>query len=158
MIDEVGGAGTVPRMDDVRFARFAELDTITLYAILRLRSAVFVVEQDCPYQDLDGRDVDPGTHHGWISESGHPVAYLRVLDEPDGTARIGRVCVAGSARRRGLAGTLMDAALADIGDRAAVLDAQTYAVDLYRGFGFVEDGPEYVEDGIPHVPMRRPPR
>jgi ElaA protein len=140
-------------------AAFAELDAATLYAILRLRTDVFVVEQRCPYPELDGRDLEPGTRHLWLAPPEgprEPRAYLRVLAETDGTARIGRVCVAPTGRGAGLAGELMAGALRTIGDgMTAVLDAQTYLVEFYRRLGFVQDGPEFVEDGIPHVPMRR---
>jgi ElaA protein len=141
---------------DVRVAGFADLDTGTLYALLRLRVDVFVVEQGCPYPELDGRDLEPGTRHVWVAGPGRaPLAYLRVLDEPDGSARIGRVCVSPDARRAGHAGTLLAAAVALTAGRDAVLDAQTYATGVYEQAGFVVDGPEFVEDGIPHVPMRR---
>jgi ElaA protein len=84
-------------------------------------------------------------------------AYLRVLEEPGGEARVGRVVTAPAARGRGLAGELMAAALAHIGPaRAVVLNAQTVATGLYERFGFVVSGPEHDDDGIPHVPMRRP--
>lgn len=73
-------------------APFADLDVSTLYALLRLRSDVFVVEQQCVYPDLDGRDTEPDTVHVWLTDpSGAVTACLRVLTEPDGTARIGRV-------------------------------------------------------------------
>jgi ElaA protein len=135
---------------------FAELDTTTLYALLKLRSDIFVVEQACAYPELDGRDTEPTTRHLWFAdEPTDPKAYLRILAEPDGSARIGRVCTAASARGRGLARRLMEAALARTGDRPCVLDAQSYLVDFYRSFGFTVAGEEYVEDGIPHVPMRR---
>jgi ElaA protein len=136
-----------------------ELDVPTLYALLRLRVDVFVVEQACPYRELDGRDLEPGTRHLWLGPSrGEPVAYLRLLTEPDGTARIGRVCTAVKARGAGLSSVLVAAALDLVGDdRPCVLDAQSYLVDFYRRFGFAPTGDEYVEDGIPHVPMLRPP-
>ncbi len=87
------------------------------------------------------------------------LAYLRILDDPDGTARIGRVCVARDARRAGHAATLMAAALDLIGSgRDTVLDAQAYATRLYEDAGFVRDGEEFLDDGIMHVPMRRPAR
>jgi ElaA protein len=143
-------------------AAFADLDAATLYAILQLRTDVFVVEQRCPYPELDGRDLEPGTRHLWLAppeRPREPLAYLRVLAEADGTARIGRVCVAPAGRGAGLAGDLMAEALADIGgSTTAVLDAQSYLVGFYRRLGFVEDGPEFVEDGIPHVPMIREAR
>ncbi|GAA4606714.1 GNAT family N-acetyltransferase [Actinoallomurus liliacearum] len=136
-------------------ASFTELDAGTLYALLKLRVDVFVVEQNCPYPELDGRDTEPGTRHVWLSgDSGAPEAYLRVLDDPDG-ARIGRVVTAPHARGAGLAGRLMEAALEAVGDRTVRLDAQTQVAGFYAKYGFVVDGPEYVEDGIPHVPMLR---
>jgi ElaA protein len=141
-------------------AAFADLDAATLYALLRLRTDVFVVEQRCPYPELDGRDIEPGTRHLWLASPGdphEPLAYLRVLTDADGAARIGRVCVAQAGRGAGLAGELLSAALELIGGGTdAALDAQTYLVDFYRRYGFVADGPEFVEDGIPHLPMRRP--
>ena len=136
-------------------ARFADLDAATLYALLRLRVDVFVVEQECPYPELDGRDTDPGTWHLWQAGEAGPVGYLRIVMDPDGTPRIGRVCTAAAARGRGLAARLMTRALATVGDGPSVLDAQSYLVDFYRGFGFRATGPEYLDDGIPHVPMRR---
>lgn len=136
-------------------ASFAELDARTLYALLRLRVDVFVVEQQCPYPELDGRDTEPGTRHVWSAgDSGAPEAYLRVLDDPDG-ARIGRVVTAPHARGSGLARRLVEAALEVVGDRTVRLEAQTYVADFYTRYGFVVDGPEYVEDGIAHVPMIR---
>lgn len=137
-------------------AAFGELDAPTLYGLLRLRVDVFVVEQQCPYPELDGRDTEPGTRHVWLAESGEPVAYLRVLTEPGGALRIGRVCVARKARGTGAARVLMRAALDLVGSQLSTLEAQSYLVGFYTGFGYQPCGPEYVEDGIPHVPMRRP--
>jgi ElaA protein len=139
-------------------AAFADLDARTLHDLLRLRGDVFVVEQECAYPDIDGRDVEPQTRHLWLARGGEPIAYLRILAEPDGLARIGRVAVAKAARGEGLAGRLMDEALALVGDRACVLEAQSYLVAFYTRHGFTVTGGEYVDDGIPHVPMRREPR
>ena len=137
-------------------APFDELDPRTLYALLRLRVDVFVVEQAAPYPDLDGRDTEPGTRHVWsVDADGGVSAYLRMLAEPDGTVRIGRVCTDPKARGQGLAATLMARALDEAGERTVVLDAQSYLCDFYRGFGFTPSGPEFLDDGIPHVPMRR---
>jgi ElaA protein len=136
-------------------AGFDELTTSTLYALLRLRVDVFVVEQHCPYPELDGRDTEPGTRHLWTTRDGLPVGYLRTLVEPDGGARIGRVCVAGSERGTGLARRLMVAALDRLGDKPVTLDAQAHLTGFYASFGFAPSGPGYVEDGIPHVPMTR---
>jgi ElaA protein len=135
---------------------FADLDTHALYALLRLRCDIFVVEQQCAYPELDGRDDEPGTLHMWVEDSGAPVAYLRLLTEPDGSARIGRVCTAKEHRGAGLGARLTAAALERVGpNRPCVLDAQLEAVRLYERFGFVPCGPQYVEDGIAHLPMRR---
>ncbi|MDU0312243.1 GNAT family N-acetyltransferase [Phycicoccus sp. M110.8] len=140
----------------VRVATFEELDAHTAYRLWALRSQVFVVEQDCPYLDLDGRDSEPSARHLWVEVDGVPVSTLRVLE--DGTAlRVGRVATAESARGRGLAARLVRAALDLAGERDVVLDAQSHLADWYAGFGFVPDGRGFVEDGIPHTPMRRRP-
>jgi len=140
--------------DEVRTASFRDLEIGTLYAILKLRSDVFVVEQDCVYPDLDGRDDEPGTRHLWISHGDQIRAYLRILDEGD-TQRIGRVVTAPEARGAGLAARLIEAALTVIGNRPSVLGAQAHLAGFYAKFGYRQTGPEYVEDGIPHVPMFR---
>ncbi len=121
--------------------------------MLCLRAEVFVVEQDCPYQDPDGRDLEPGVHHLWTDG---PDAYLRILDEGAGVHRIGRVVTAPAARGRGLAAALMTRALELVGDGPVVLDAQAQLEGWYARFGFTTAGPAFLEDGIPHVPMRRP--
>ncbi|BCJ42243.1 ElaA protein [Actinoplanes ianthinogenes] len=140
--------------DEFRVASFRDLPSPTLYDILRLRSEVFVVEQKSIYLDLDGRDTEPGTRHLWFSRDREVRAYLRILDD-HGAERIGRVVTSPKARGEGMAGRLMGHALEIIGHRHAVLDAQSYLVGFYRKYGFEPTGPEYVEDGIPHVPMAR---
>ncbi|WJK44097.1 GNAT family N-acetyltransferase [Solwaraspora sp. WMMA2056] len=158
---------------------------MTLYQLLKLRVDVFVVEQECAYPELDGRDLEPQTRQLWLARAGALVACLRLLTEPDTdqagpdtdqagpdtdqagpdtdqagggrVRRIGRVAVAAHERGRGHADRLLDAALAIAGDQPCVLDAQAHLTALYARHGFVVAGPEYVEDGIPHVPMRRPP-
>lgn len=139
---------------DVSVAGFEELDPRTAYLLWQLRQDVFVVEQACPYPDLDGRDLDPGTRHLWVSAAGRPVAYLRMLDEGN-RWRIGRVLVAEEHRGRGVADALMRVALEVVGEAPSVLDAQSYLTGWYARFGYEASGPEFVEDGIPHVPMRR---
>lgn len=136
--------------------RAADLDPGTLYALLALRTAVFVVEQECAYQELDGRDLEPGTRHLWLTDGapgGAVLATLRVLAEPGGGCRIGRVCTRADARGRGVGHRLMTAALAEVGDRPCVLDAQRAQTAFYARHGFVPAGEPFVEDGIPHVPM-----
>ena len=140
-------------MTRIRTAAFDELDPRTAYLLWRLRERVFVVEQECPYLDLDGRDLEPGTRHLWAESDGRPVAYLRVLEDAEGL-RIGRVLVDATHRGRGLAAELMKAALDVVAGRACRLDAQSYLEEWYRGLGFERCGEDFVEDGIPHVPMR----
>ncbi|MEJ8279137.1 GNAT family N-acetyltransferase [Pseudonocardia spirodelae] len=138
-------------------ARAADLDPATLYALLALRTAVFVVEQECPYQELDGRDLEPGTTHHWLAaDDGGVLATLRLLRDPRGVLRIGRVCTRADARGRGLGHRLMDAALDEAGDAPVVLDAQQVQTAFYARHGFVPAGEPFVEDGIPHVPMALP--
>jgi ElaA protein len=134
---------------------FGEVDPVTAYRLWALRQDVFVVEQQCPYGDLDGLDLEPGTRHVFAVAEGRPVAYLRIVDEPNGTCRIGRVCVMAAHRSAGLAGRLMERALADIGVRDSVLSAQAHLEGWYTRFGYTVTGPVFLDDGIPHVPMRR---
>lgn len=135
-----------------------QLTAAQLYGLLRLRVDVFVVEQDCPYSELDGLDLRADTRHHWWQPDGgaDPLACLRVLTEDTGY-RIGRVCTAASARGRGLAGRLLAAALDGVvGHADAVLHAQVQAQGLYARFGFQPEGEPFDEDGIPHVRMVRP--
>lgn len=136
-----------------------DLDAPTLYALLRLRTDVFVVEQSCPYPELDGRDLEPQTRHFWLEDAGgEVVSTLRLLeDRVDGPAvfRIGRVCTRASERGRGHTTRLMRAALAEVGGQPCRISAQTYLADMYARHGFTRDGPEFDEDGIAHVPMLR---
>lgn len=170
----------------LRRAEPDELDPATLYALLRLRVEVFVVEQSCPYQELDGRDLEPTTVHFWLTPHGRPttvLGYLRLLAEPDDMPashespperwdahsrppggeragaryRIGRVCTAPRARGAGLSRVLVQAALDEVRGAACVLDAQSYLTGFYASFGFRAAGEEFLADGIPHVPMRRDP-
>jgi ElaA protein len=149
-VTEPGGGSAA-----VRVAAFADLDARTAYLLCALRVEVFVVEQECAYRELDGRDLEPQTRHVWAEVDGAPIAYLRLLTEPDGVLRIGRVCVAASARGQGWAGALMDRALQEVGERPCVLDAQAHLADWYARWGFAVTGPEFLDDGIPHVPMAR---
>lgn len=147
-------------MSVVRSARLPELDPLTLYALLRLRTDIFVVEQECAYPELDGRDAEPDTEHLWLEVDGEPVATLRVLKEPpgpDGRARyrIGRVATHREHRGHGYAAALLGEALARVGDAPVDIDAQVPLAEWYGRFGFARSGADFVEDGIPHLPMRR---
>ena len=136
-----------------RAVPFADLDARTAYDLWRLRQDVFVVEQACPYPDLDGRDTEPGTRHVLLRDGADLVGCARVLDDGD-VWRVGRVVLSPAARGRGLAEPLVRACLDACPGRDVVLDAQSPLRELYAGFGFEVSGPEFVEDGIPHLPMR----
>ncbi len=141
----------------LRRAWAADLTPAGLYALLRLRISIFVIEQNCPYQELDGLDLLQTTRHFWLESDGAPIACLRLLEE-DREFRIGRVCTVSELRGRGLSRRLMEAALAEVGDAACALEAQVQAKGVYASFGFVPDGEPYLEDDIPHITMRRPAR
>ena len=129
-----------------------DLDPLTLYAILRLRVDVFVVEQDCPYPELDGRDVEPDALMLWAEEDDEVLATVRLLVDGD-DRRIGRVATREAARGQGLAAVLMERAVELAEGRLVRLDAQAHLEGWYARFGFVVDGEPFLEDGIPHVPM-----
>ncbi|MEV6338044.1 GNAT family N-acetyltransferase [Nocardia vinacea] len=135
-----------------------DLDTATLYQLLKLRVAVFVVEQKCAYPELDGLDLLPETRHFWLDDEGEIISTLRLTEEHENgvkSFRIGRVCTSVPARGHGYTTRLVQAALAEAGSATVRLSAQTYLVDLYAKFGFKPDGDEFEEDGIMHLPMRK---
>jgi ElaA protein len=137
---------------DYRRCTFAELSASELYEILALRAEVFVVEQECAYQDVDG--VDQRSVHLQGRRDGKLLAYARWF-ESDGGWQIGRIVTSPTGRRQGLGRALLDQALEAIPRGHVHMEAQTYLVDFYRGFGFETDGPEFLEDGIPHIRMVR---
>jgi ElaA protein len=138
-----------------------DLDVPTLYDVLALRTAVFVVEQECAYQDPDGRDLLPGTRHVVGRVGGELAAYARILppDSDHQVPRIGRVIVAAGSRGGQLGRALMVRALRTCEEhwpaRAVELGAQAHLRGFYESLGFVAVGAAYVEDGIPHQWMRR---
>lgn len=138
----------------------AAMDPLTLYRLLALRVAVFVVEQHAAYPDLDGRDVEDDAELLWAEEDGVVLSTARVLLDA-AASRIGRVATAPDARSRGVASAIMRAAVDRCDSRAPdlpiVLDAQEHLVDWYARFGFEATADRFLEDGIPHVAMVRPP-
>jgi ElaA protein len=138
----------------LREARFAELSPAELYGILRLRVDVFVVEQNCPYPELDGRDAEPTTVHLWHEAAdGSVLSTIRVLENGEDRA-IGRVATAVSARGQGLSAELIRRGIELCDGRTVDIGAQAYLEGWYQRFGFVRSGPDYLEDGILHLPMR----
>ncbi len=145
---------SVPTVTDIHDRCFDELDAATFHDLVRLRIDVFVAEQECPYAELDGLDTHSSARHVWLEGASGPAAYLRVLIEPAGSHRIGRVVTRFEARGNGLAGVLLDHVHATTPGRL-VVDAQTYLVSWYASLGYVPTGEEFVEEGIGHVPMAR---
>lgn len=137
----------------IHLAPTRELDAVKLHDVMRLRQDVFVIEQQCLYADLDGHDLEPATRQIWAEDdAGRVVATLRIV-ENGGPPRIGRVATAADARRHGIAASMVEAALENT-EGPVVLDAQSHLAFWYERFGFVVVGDEYLDDGIPHVPMR----
>ncbi|UUY09760.1 GNAT family N-acetyltransferase [Pseudomonas sp. J452] len=139
----------------------ADLSTHELYALLALRAQVFVVEQNCPYLDVDGQDLLGATCHLLAWQGDVLVAYLRLLDPATqgGDVVIGRVAVAPEARGTGLGHALMERALLACAEhwpgRPIYLSAQAHLQGYYGRYGFAPVGEVYLDDGIPHIGMRR---
>lgn len=142
-----------------QYLAFNDLSLEMLYEIMRLRQEVFVVEQDCPYLDADGRDHD-SYHLMGFSPAGELVAYVRLL--PKGLTyedypSIGRVVVSSKIRGTGAGKVLMEEALREayllFGDTTIKISAQCYLIHFYENLGFKITGKEYLEDNIPHIGM-----
>jgi ElaA protein len=136
---------------------FSELTTFELYQILRLRSEVFVVEQDCVYQDVD--DKDQKALHIIGFKNNKVVAYTRIFKPGDyfKNASIGRVVVAKNEREFGYGHVIMKHSINAIknhfNETTIKISAQTYLKKFYESHGFTKIGEEYLEDGIPHIGM-----
>lgn len=143
----------------IKSAVFNELSTGELYDILQLRSEVFVVEQDCVYQDVDGKDHRAIHILGYIQE--HLAAYARIFapGEYFDECAIGRVVVSPNHRSGGYGKAIMEAAIQKaiqhFGATEIAVSAQTYLHKFYNDLGFHPIGEEYLEDGIPHIKMIR---
>lgn len=131
-----------------------DLDVRQLYAIWRIRDAVFALEQHAEDVDADGIDLDPQVTHWWTADKDGLTSYLRTIAVDDGL-KVTRVCTRKNARGRGLSGRLMRAVLERHGDGLIKLSAQAYLEDWYAGFGFTRYGEVYDDAGIPHVWMER---
>ncbi|WP_427870270.1 GNAT family N-acetyltransferase [Leucobacter luti] len=136
-----------------------EMPARVFYRIAKLRQEVFALEQDCLYLDLDGRDLEAGAIQLWAESAGGGIAAsLRILPEDSqepGLVSIGRVVTAPEWRGRGIAAALVEAAIGEVAGRPILIHAQSYLTEWYARFGFAQTGPEFLEDGIPHTPMRR---
>ena len=142
--------------EEVLIKSFDELTLRELHDLLRLRSAVFIVEQNCAYPDIDG--LDPAAKHVFIKTGGGIAAYARICPEADGVYRIGRVV--SKTRGIGLGMRVLRAAVSEsraLGAKEIRIEAQTHAVGFYEKAGFSVTGEAFLEDGIPHIEMRLRP-
>jgi len=136
---------------------FNELTLDELYGLLKLRSGVFVVEQDCVYQDIDEKDKK--SIHVLGLKNGEIIAYARIFKPGDyfNEAAIGRVVVDIKYRGLGYANDIMKASIKSVQERfnetVMRVSAQTYLKNFYDNLGFKQVGKEYLEDGIPHIAM-----
>ena len=145
-------------LESVIIKKFHNLDKFELYKIMQLRIEVFVVEQDCPYQDLDGLD-EVGTHL-WLEDEGEIVSYLRI--NPANTrfkeVSLGRIVTKQSSRKKGLSEAIILKSLEIVQNEnlgPVRISAQSYLEKYYAKFGFIKCSEEYLEDNIPHVEMLR---
>jgi len=137
---------------------FDDMELSLLYDVLALREAIFVVEQECVYQELDGRDKS--ALHLVVTEANEVVACLRVLKptKTDARVKIGRVAVGLAWRQQGVARLALQMAIEkaqrQYPSSPIYLEAQSYLHEFYKSLGFQACGPEFLEDGIPHIPMQ----
>jgi ElaA protein len=142
---------------DFHIKYFSELNTIELYQILQLRAEVFVVEQDCVYQDVD--DKDQKALHVFCFKNEKIVAYTRIFKPGDyfKNASIGRVVVVASERKYGFGHDVIKASILAIKNHfkedIITISAQVYLKKFYESHGFHQIGKDYLEDGIPHIEM-----
>lgn len=139
--------------------QFQQLNNYQLYEILKLRVDVFVVEQNCPYPELDNKDIHIETHHLTAHHNSNLIAYARIL--PPGLSyqeiSIGRLAVEETTRRKGIGSMLMKKCLEETDKiwpgSSIKISAQEYLKEFYEKFGFVKISDSYLEDNIPHIAM-----
>lgn len=141
----------------IQIKKFDELSINQLYDLLQLRSQVFVVEQDCVYQDIDSKDQK--ALHVLGFKNNKIVAYTRIFKPGDyfNEASIGRVVVAENERKFKYGYQIMETSInaisAHFNTTTIIISAQTYLKKFYNNLGFIKTGDEYLEDGIPHIKM-----
>jgi len=138
---------------------FSELTAIEIYQMLRLRSEVFVVEQDCVYQDIDNKDQN--AYHVLGFKENQLIAYSRIFNSGDyfDLPSIGRIMVKEDQRKFKYGHQLVEESIQFIlktfTDKKILISAQTYLTKFYNSHGFEQIGEGYLEDGIPHIKMLR---
>lgn len=142
---------------ELSVTKFDSLNVRELYQILRLRSQVFVLEQECLYQDLD--DLDQPSWHVMLKDADKLVACARVFhrNQKEGVAQIGRMVTAMEYRRMAKGSEVMQKAMEvafnELNAQTIYIEAQVYAIPFYENLGFKVASEEFLEDGIPHVQM-----
>ena len=137
--------------------KFKELKAEEIYKILEIRNEVFIVEQQCAYQDCDGKDEN--AYHLYLQDNDKIIAYLRILKKGVSydEISIGRVLVHKNYRGKGIAREMMLKAInfieSNLNEKEIKIQAQSYLVDFYKSLGFKETSNEYLEDNIPHIDM-----
>ncbi|MGI1805771.1 GNAT family N-acetyltransferase [Exiguobacterium sp. TDN 0502] len=141
-------------MYDFTFLSFHQMTPATLYALLKLRTDIFVVEQNCAYPELDDQDQQ-ATHLVVRDDTDQIAGCLRMYVHPEKGMAIGRVAVHSSHRSAGLARQMMQQAMRHLQAESTIyLQAQAHLERFYGSFGFETVSDPYLEDGIPHVDMR----
>ena len=142
---------------EFKLKKFNELTSEEIYEILKVRTEVFVVEQKCPYQEVDGKDQN--SYHLFLEKKSEIIAYLRILEKEISfdEISIGRVLVKKDYRGKGIARELMIKAInfieKNLDETEIKLSAQVYASNFYRSLGFKDSSEIYLEDNIPHIDM-----
>ncbi len=138
---------------------FNALTTASLYEILALRCSVFIVEQQCPYQDIDNKDEI--AQHVLMKQDEKLIAYARILPAHEGSVHFGRVLIAKPHRGRGLGKKLVDTVIQHLKahhpECVMVITAQLYLQHFYQEFGFMNEKEPFNLDGIPHIWMMKSP-
>lgn len=142
------------------FKRFTELSTLEYFAIIKFRTAIFVVEQQCPYQEVDDNDL-AAIHLFCSSDDGEVVAVARIIQPKENSAFLsfGRVAVKkeyrGTKVSKALMEKLLDYILSHFPNKTIEISAQCYITSYYERYGFKQQGEMYLEDDIPHIRMVR---
>ncbi|QAT41236.1 GNAT family N-acetyltransferase [Clostridium sp. JN-9] len=140
-----------------KIKKFNELNAEEIYKILNIRNQVFIVEQQCPYLDCDGRDIN--SYHLFLENNNEIAAYLRIIEKgiSYNEISIGRVLVNSKYRGKGLARDMMKKAIGYINNQlnetSIRIEAQAYLIDFYKSLGFKQTSEVFLEDNIPHIEM-----
>lgn len=140
-----------------KIKKFDELNAEEIYEILKIRNQVFIVEQQCPYLDCDGRDMK--SYHLFLENNNEIAAYLRIIEKgvSYNEISIGRVLVNSKYRGKGLARDMMKEAIGYISNQlnetSIRIEAQAYLIDFYKSLGFKQTSKVFLEDNIPHIEM-----